>query len=859
MPGETTSKICKVLPPSVLVTANLFVFGTFSVYQGNMNEFEVGFLRLFSAYALPCVLLLTVFLLAGLILPSRASEAYASGLCIWGILLWVQGSFLMGDYGVLDGRQIDWDESVFKGWVDLSVWIVALGASIAFSRYVAEITSYASWMLLALQATLVVGLSVTAEEGLWIREYRPEKEFPKGLHEYSSSQNIVHVVLDSFQTDIFWDLVVEQQLEQYLEGFVLFKENAGAAPHTSLSIPAIFSGRIYDGGQSPASYYRESIIGGFQNRLYDEGYVVNLAPHESMRISNYSNYYDIPSIYGGTLGDVVRANAARLLDGALFRQSPHCVRKQIYNDNNWLVTPLVSGSETVPSLQEKVFFRNYIQNIHVTDSKPAYHFMHLIPPHPPYVTRRDGSYAGSVLSNTRDNYKSEARAILKLFLDLLNRLRQLGLYESSLIILQGDHGSQIAPIVDGKEIETCAPRLAALLTVKLPGSSGPLKVSNAPTSLLDIPATVMKVVGIDSVFPGSSVFEIDSTQPRRRHFVEYHGGDGPEITRYSIDGSVFSPEVCLDEGRVAVSGSRPKYHYGTEIRFGLMGNADPFFGFGWSWPMSRSCWNNGHRANLHFALDPQQSDLVFKVNLVPYIQPGKVTKQTIHLFANGTRIGEWTAIDKTMYSFLAHVPKGLVDSSELVITFEFPNAVSPKSIGEGGDIRKLAVDVYSASLDIQPAYQYGAAIRFGTNGNADPFLGRGWSSQNEAGLRWTHGQYAELHIPVHSPGSDIVLQATLMPYIYPERVPKQNIHVFANGTKIGEWMAKGKEPQTFMATIPRRLVRNSTIRIGLQLPDAVSPRSIGAGSDARTLAIAMLTAALKVSTKTTDGARSEKP
>ena len=48
-----------------------------------------------------------------------------------------------------------------------------------------------------------------------------------------------------------------------------------------------------------------------------------------------------------------------------------------------------------------------------------------------------------MLPHTRDNYKIEARDVVELFLDFLDRLRALGLYESSTILLHSDHGAGI--------------------------------------------------------------------------------------------------------------------------------------------------------------------------------------------------------------------------------------------------------------------------------------------------------------------------------------------------------------------------------------------------------------------------------
>ena len=90
-----------------------------------------------------------------------------------------------------------------------------------------------------------------------------------------------------------------------------------------------------------------------------------------------------------------------------------------------------------------------------------------------------------------------------------------------------------------------------------------------------------------------------------------------------------------------------------------------------------------------------------------------------------------------------------------------------------------------------------------------------------------------------------MLEATFVPYLSKDRVLKQTVHVLANGINVGEWTATKRKLQTFTATIPKKLVDSPEIAIDFHLPDAVSPRSIGAGSDVRRLGVAMYKARLK--------------
>ena len=150
----------------------------------------------------------------------------------------------------------------------------------------------------------------------------------------------------------------------------------------------------------------------------------------------------------------------------------------------------------------------------------------------------------------------------------------------------------------------------------------------------------------------------------------------------------------------------------------------------------------------------------------------------------------------------------------------------------------------SASLHLLPVYRLGTDLRFGKNGTADAFMGPGWGKFGQQKFHWTVGHRASLYLPVTEPGNDLLLEATFAPYLWENKVRKQTVHVLANGNKIGEWTATATKLQIFSATIPKELVDSQEIAIDFHLPDAVSPRSIGAGSDVRRLALAMYKARL---------------
>lgn len=681
---------------TLLITSNIFIFATFSIYSGNPAEFEVGFLDMLASLRVSFLLLFFAFVLPGLFFSYAFVSRYVPFALVLGVLFWVQANFLLWDYGVFDGRDTSWDQYHVFGWLDITLWVILLAVSIRFASRILPFVNIIAWILLVGQATLLFNQG-GQEEGFWKKDSVPRNVLPEKILELSEHRNIFHFILDSFQTDVFIQIVEESNLYSEFSGFTLFYENAAVTPHTSFAIPAVFSEELFDGTQSPAAYYKSAIANGFQNALYQAGYTVNLIPKLSMRDGSYSNYYKIPSTYNGTFEDLKNQNAAQLMDVALFRSAPHLLRKFLYDDGNWLLLPIVRGEIAVPSFQEKAFLKDYIEGIKIGNDTPAYHFIHIMPPHPPYVTLEDGSYAGEVLPNTRENFVNQSRSVIVLIRQFIAKLKSLGIYNDALIVLQGDHGSVINPVIDGKEIKPCLPRLPALLAIKSPGNKGTLKVSDTPTTLLDIAPTILQMVGGDGV----SVFELDTTTPRQRPYLIFHGKSEPaQISRYLIEGSVFDPHSCKKQDQFVVFAGTRQYEYGTEIQFGMTGNADPFMGVGWSTCHSRHCWTNGNRSTVHIPVKTVGKDLMLHARFRAFVDKIKVPQQRIRVSVNDTQLTEWIVTEKKNQDAMVRIPAKLVIGEEIDIAFDFPDATSPKSIGLGGDPRMLGVAMMSLRLDV---------------------------------------------------------------------------------------------------------------------------------------------------------------
>ncbi len=549
--GFLHKPVFTLLCMSFLITLTLFLFLPFVIYQGNIDEFPVPFTSILSFFLTPAVGLSLVLMAIGLLLPKTLQRRYIAVLFIVGVLILLQGNLLVWKYGLLDGQGIDWAKSPWRGYVDGLLWGLLLVLAYFFYRQIYRIVAPATIVLIFLQL-FSIGFSITQKTEAWKENETISCPLlpPEELFQFSSRQNVIHILMDAFQSDVFQEIIQQDPDFYYhaLEGFTFFRETTGSFPTTKMSIPAIFSGKIYL-NDVPMPRFLDTILKGktISTVLFDNGYNVDLALTKGIYpLGKYSERYTIPVPYGVTSGDYKQAGSALMLDLVLFRCAPHFLKKYVYNNQAWLIQRLLftrlgllshkdnEGVSTFRYFSHKAFLDDITDNMLVNRNKPVYKFIHLCTTHTPIVVNRHCEFAGKALPNTRENKKIQCKCSLNQFIKFLNKLKAMDIYESSLIILSADTGDGIevnlknrGNQIDGDEIDSLKDfanivgSALPLMVIKPPNGKGPLKISRAQTMLSDIPATVSSILNLNLECPGQSAFSIHPDQLRERKFYYY--------------------------------------------------------------------------------------------------------------------------------------------------------------------------------------------------------------------------------------------------------------------------------------------------------------------------------------------------
>ncbi len=573
---SATRLVQQGLQPAALAAISLLTIGCFavlSIYAGNSDEFVAPFGKLLLVYA-PYLLLLSIGAgLLGFIMTAEGALRYKAILSAVAVLVWLQGNILLWDYGSLDGRNIDWMSADWRGVLDLSIWIIILALSITAYKRIGTVLVIAAIATLPIQAvnSAATIISGPAElSGADIIDIDPRAR--DAMFSFSSSSNVVHIVMDGFQSDIFAEIVdnyPDRNLHDELRGFTFFAEHLGVYPYTQLTMPALLSGKLYRNDIPVDDFVRSALQGNtILNAAFKAGHEVDIAAQISL-----ANVYGIGNFshsYGITPGDHVSAwdytlnDAAKLIDLALFRVVPHFAKALVYRDQLWVFQGRIRA-ESYLQLQyfsDLAFLRQLAEKMSVNRDKPVYKMIHVMLSHRPTVGSEQCEYDGQH-SLSRANVTKQARCGLLAVLDVLRRMKELGIYDESLIVLMGDHGAWV-PVetlrngeAEAADIDAMTVAMAMpVLAIKRPGDDAEFQVSTAPTSIIDIPATIDRIMNLGAEFDGVSVFEIDPDTKRTRTHLTYGYGINPKakgflfpMHEYSIRGSPLDATAWQQKAR----------------------------------------------------------------------------------------------------------------------------------------------------------------------------------------------------------------------------------------------------------------------------------------------------------------------
>ena len=436
-----------LIAPSIMsfvIAFMLFIYEPITTYASNTEDYWFDLKALLINNLVIFAVVLIILLLTSNIIYFIARKSkkdiiynvYVITMFVCFVATYIQGNYLASALPTLDGTPIDWNNYTKQGIISLVLWIfVIITNIIIYKRLKTKYKKLVSYISIAIFAMLFVSFLSTLLTNKQI--YTPKGKYiptTENINDLSTNNNFLILLVDMEDSKTFDKVLRENKKEILFKDFTYFPDTLSAYPFTRESIPYILSGKWYEAETSYAEYYNEAMNSSpFIKKLKDNNYDINIYENElnwtdskSLEISN------IKAINFEIDNKIFFKQEAKYI---LFKYLPFPLKKYSkietldYNsckkenrDSNNIFS---SDNKDAFDILDKVSLQ----------TKEYFQFVHIDGGHYPWDMNKnfekieDGTY--------EEKIESSITVIEK----YLNRIKESGQYDNSIIIILADHGN----------------------------------------------------------------------------------------------------------------------------------------------------------------------------------------------------------------------------------------------------------------------------------------------------------------------------------------------------------------------------------------------------------------------------------
>jgi len=538
---------------SLFAPLTLCFFGPFEIYGNNMGEFkfvlwDFWLLCALVAFGAAAVIFALLMLVRGRVFDVCFGLVFGLSL-----MLFLQGNYLSMGLGALSGDGVG--EEITSGQVTLNliIWLVVLAGCIAAmvilrAREIARLV-YTVGSLALVGMTLISFLVISLTTDVYTThktdlsgEVIPENEVltTKNLDTLAEENNIVIFIVDRFDHTYF-DEAMESCPEIFdaLEGFTHFDDYTTLYPRTYPGVIHLVTGvepdfalprlQFMQAAYQNSPYLAELKAMGFDINVYtDDYYGYENATHMRQWVSNTSGNIDYQIVKKNALSmDMIRVS--------LYRYLPFSMRESIGEVSTTMYEQYVSYE------LEKPLFTTDMKDVYnaltdgeftFRDAKKGLSYIHIAGCHLPNAYGPD---FGEVKEEERYDSNVSLKQSFAIISAYLEEMKRMGVYESSTILILGDHCS----IGSDSKLPYKA-HVTTLLAKPAGVGEGEMVTRATQISTNDVFATVLDAAGSDKAWDyGENIWEIPEDQNRSRtyYFQQYVEGSYRKNAVYQIVGN----------------------------------------------------------------------------------------------------------------------------------------------------------------------------------------------------------------------------------------------------------------------------------------------------------------------------------
>ena len=391
---------------ALLISLTLFVFGFANLYFTNVTELSFLFSKIWYYFFLLALLLMIGIFFFLQRLNNKYSEKITAVFFALGLLFWIQGNIIVWNYGLLDGHIIPWEDYFWSGVIDAIVWISILVISILKSASLYKHIRLLCILLILVQlGGLMATVYAAPDEPSW--KYLNLSQDSQKFYEFSTDTNVIIIILDTYQSDIFQEIINEdEKYKDMFDGFTYYRNSVGGFPTTYPSVILILSGKYYNNSVPMQDFIKNTTLdnsipvvlkqNGFRTSISTDT-ITSIYPSHNVfdDISNQPLVGNIRSVKDTNLQD-----ASFLTELTLFRHIPQSLKMIFFSK------PIVPDFGKINP--DMIMYERFKTDVKVGSPSPTFKVFHLRGVHPPFTLNE--ILESQELPSTRSGYKSTAKA-----------------------------------------------------------------------------------------------------------------------------------------------------------------------------------------------------------------------------------------------------------------------------------------------------------------------------------------------------------------------------------------------------------------------------------------------------------------
>ena len=459
------------------------------------------------------------------------------------LALYIQGNYIVIDYGAMDGRTIEWENYKLQGIVSVIVFLLIIILSILLAVRIKRDTFFRITKIVSICLVLVqmvtLGTLLINQNGL-----NKEAEYvatEDGEFSLSKDENIIILLLDTYDSKLFSNMFEGENAEQYkdiLQDFTYYPDTVAGYAATDLAVPCIITGDKYQNDEEYGSYLRKAYgESSFLKKLNEEGWYCGIysecMPPQGEEAEIVDNFLQLERTVSSH-----RRLAEYMYKFVGFRYLPQPLKKYcwFYPEEMRSEIECTVDSEKTLFNDNNFYFYDHTTDIKADNAQKTFHFYHLDGTHAPYTINSDFTGADKEVG-----IEAEAQGMMILIAQFLEQLKSVGAYDNSTIMIMADHGFYDM-------------RQNPLYLVKSKNENQPFSVSQTPISFFDLQEIYLQI--INGTKANIALNTLDN-QERDREFFFYswdldmgEESYSTDIRMYNVKGKAWEKDAYFPTGTV---------------------------------------------------------------------------------------------------------------------------------------------------------------------------------------------------------------------------------------------------------------------------------------------------------------------